>query len=31
MEAAVELVRGTYGLPADPHHWTSRGMSNETL
>ena len=26
MEAAVELVRGTYGLPADPHHWTSRGM-----
>ena len=26
LEAAVELVRGTYGLPADPHAWTSRAM-----
>ena len=26
LEAAIELVRGTYGLPADPHHWTSRAM-----
>jgi hypothetical protein len=26
MEAAIELVRGTYGLPADPHAWTSRAM-----
>jgi hypothetical protein len=26
LEAGVELVRGTYGLPADPHAWTSRAM-----
>ena len=26
LEAAIELVRGTYGLPADPHAWTSRAM-----
>ena len=26
LEAAVELVRGTYGLPANPHAWTSRAM-----
>jgi hypothetical protein len=26
LEASIELVRGTYGLPADPHHWTSRAM-----
>jgi len=26
LEASVELVRGTFGLPADPHHWTSRAM-----
>ena len=23
LEAAVELLRGTYGLPSNPHHWTS--------
>jgi hypothetical protein len=26
LEAGIELVRGTYGLPADPHAWTSRAM-----
>ena len=26
LEAAVELVRGTYGLPANPHAFTSRAM-----
>jgi hypothetical protein len=26
LEAAVELLRGTYGLPANPHHWTSVAM-----
>ena len=26
LEAAIELVRGTYGLPANPHAWTSRAM-----
>ncbi len=26
LEAGVELVSGTYGLPADPHAWTSRAM-----
>lgn len=26
LEAAVELLRGTYGLPSNPHHWTSVAM-----
>ena len=26
LEAAVELLRGTYGLPSSPHHWTSVAM-----
>ena len=26
LESSVELVRGTFGLPANPHHWTSRAM-----
>ena len=26
LEAGIELVRGTYGLPANPHAWTSRAM-----
>ena len=26
LEAAVELIRGTYGLPSNPHSWTSVGM-----
>jgi hypothetical protein len=26
LEAAVELLRGTYGLPSNPHHYTSVAM-----
>lgn len=26
LEAGIELVRGTYGLPSNPHAWTSRAM-----
>ena len=26
LEASIELIRGTYGLPSDPHAWTSVGM-----
>ena len=26
LEAAIELIRGTYGLPANPHSWTSQAM-----
>jgi hypothetical protein len=26
LEAAIELIRGTYGLPANPHAWSSVAM-----
>jgi len=26
LEAAIELIKGTYGLPANPHAWTSVAM-----
>ena len=26
LEAAIELIKGTYGLPANPHSWTSVAM-----
>ena len=26
LEASIELLRGTYGLPANPHAWYSKGM-----
>jgi len=26
LEAAIELIKGTYGLPANPHAWTSTAM-----
>ena len=26
LEAMVEMIRGTYGLPGDPTRWWSRGM-----
>ena len=26
LEASIELIRGTYGLPANPHSWTSQAM-----
>ena len=26
MESAIELIRGTYGLPSNPHAWYSKGM-----
>ena len=26
LEAAIELIKGTYGLPANPHSWTSTAM-----
>jgi hypothetical protein len=26
LEAGIELIKGTYGLPANPHSWTSTAM-----
>ena len=26
LESAIELIRGTYGLPSNPHAWYSKGM-----
>jgi hypothetical protein len=26
LEASIELIRGTYGLPSNPHSWTSQAM-----